>query len=69
MKILVDINNSKAEIFIGSNDKQSYKECEEYKSAVEKYKSLGYKVCVYVGGQTPLVNDITSLLDNQGDFY
>lgn len=64
----MDNNSAKAEIFIGSNDKQSYKNCEEYKNAVQKYKMMGYRVCVYVGGQTPVINDITSLLDNQGDY-
>ena len=48
-----------------SSEKSTYKTSEKYTDTVAKYKDLGYKISVFIGGNKPLLPTITTLLEAQ----
>ena len=64
MIIKKDDQSKKIEIWIESSQQKSYKQCEEYQKTVSKYKDT-HSICVFVGGNKPLLPTISMLLDAQ----
>lgn len=64
MNIKLHENTKRVEIWVDSSEQQSYKEQEAYKNVVTQYKNT-HSICVFVGGNKPLLPTITMLLDAQ----
>lgn len=54
-------------IWVDYTEKSSYKSSDEYVNTIAKYKTLKYKVSVFVGGNKPLLPTIISLLEAQSN--
>ena len=69
MKIIVDSFAKRVQVWVDNSNKESYKNSDEYKNVIKKYKNLNYNICVYIGGNEPLLPNISALLDEQGVFF
>lgn len=69
MKIVVDSFAKRVQIWVDNSSKNSYKSSDDYKKVINKYKNLNYNICVYIGGNEPLLPNISALLDEQGVFF
>lgn len=53
---------SRCDIWIDKAHSHDYKQSSRYKAAVEESKAAGYDVCVYIGGELPLLPVIDEML-------
>lgn len=51
------------EIWIEKSKSKDYKESKEYKAAVKEAKAKGLSVCVFIGGDSPILPVIDELLN------
>lgn len=66
MFIKSDDTLKRCEIWIPYEDRATYKTSSEYMEKLRQYKAKKYNICVFIGGQEPLLPTITALLDEQG---
>lgn len=66
MKIIVDDRSLRVQIWVDFDKRYSYKNDPDYQKTIKKYKNLSYDICVYIGGNEPLLPNISALLDEQG---
>lgn len=55
----------RCEIWIGYGERNTYAASEEYRETVRRYRALGYRVCVFLGGNEPLLPGVAALLEHQ----
>ena len=62
--LYIETNESalRCEIWIDSKHSRTYKCTTAYQEAIQHGKALGYAICVYVGGEMPLLPVIDDLL-------
>lgn len=65
MNIIVDQRTKRVQIWVDYAQKDNYKQNSDYQAAVKKYKHLSYTICVYIGGNEPILPNITALLGEQ----
>lgn len=66
MRITADKAKRICCIWIDGSEKYNYKSSDVYNNAVNEYKAKQYEVCVFVGGESPLLPVIDLLLQQQG---
>lgn len=69
MKITVDELAKRVQIWVTYEEKNYYKNSAEYQRTIKKYKNQNFDICVYIGGNEPLLPNISALLDEQGVMF
>ncbi|MGM9612125.1 MAG: hypothetical protein ACI3XZ_01345 [Butyricicoccus sp.] len=59
----------RCEIWIDYGERSTYAMSEEYRETVRRYRALGYRVCVFLGGSEPLLPGVAALLDRQTGLF
>lgn len=62
MHIETNENTKRCGVWVDNAHSHSYRTDEKFLATVQHCKELGYRVCVYVGGELPLVPVISDLL-------
>lgn len=65
MKIMVNDAARHCFILIPRSEARDYRQSNAYHAAVSAYQSQGYAVGVFLGGEEPLLQSMTELLDRQ----
>ncbi|MCI2106647.1 MAG: hypothetical protein LKK00_08020 [Intestinimonas sp.] len=65
MKICPNAPVRRCDIWLTHAERNTYRESPEFQAACRRYRGMGYRICVYVGGSEPLLPNITALLDWQ----
>lgn len=58
MYIENNVNTQLCTIWVEKENELDYKKDERYKEAIKESKRKGYSVCVYVGGELPIISVI-----------
>lgn len=66
----VKINRAarRCDIWVAHGEKDGYAQSPAYRGAVRRARAEGLRVCVFVGGEEPLLPGVAALLDHQGFF-
>lgn len=62
MRIERNIEENNIDIWVESSEKANYKSAPAYLGALQESKDKGMKVCVYIGGELPLLPVIDEML-------
>lgn len=49
-------------IWVNKDEKNDYRDSEDYQKAVEESKARGYSLCIYLGGELPLLPIIDEMI-------
>lgn len=55
----------RCDIWVAHGERETYTQSPEYREAVRRARAQGYRVCVFVGGEAPLLPGVAALLDRQ----
>lgn len=62
----VNYGKSACTVWVNSSEKNTYKQDKTYKSAVETARNNGLPIFTYIGGDAPLLNGFSRLIDKNG---
>ena len=65
MHIQTDPAARRCNIWVNYGEQARYAQSPAYRQAVRHARAQGYRVCVFVGGQAPLLPGVAALLDRQ----
>lgn len=65
MKINMDENTKRCEIWVSHQEKASYKAMPLYLDTIAKAKEESYSICIFLGGTAPFLPLVSALLDQQ----
>lgn len=63
MHIRINEKEKRCEIWVPNCNSKTYKQSISYQSAVESNRKNGYSICVYVGGDLPLISVMDDFLN------
>ncbi len=66
MTIKTDPAARRCNIWVSYGEQAGYTQSPAYRQAVRQAHAKGYRVCVFVGGEAPLLPGVAALLDHQG---
>ena len=65
MTVKTDHSARRCDIWIAYGDRETYRSSAAYREAVRRARARGYRVCVFLGGEAPLLPGVAALLDRQ----
>ena len=65
MTIQNDTRTGRCNIWIAYGERGTYQQSAAYRDAVRHAKTQGLRVCVFLGGEAPLLPGVTALLEHQ----
>lgn len=63
MRFSVNEVEKECVFWVSNTEAETYQQSDEYKKLKDQYNPKKYNVCVFVGGEAPLIPTIKSLLD------
>lgn len=65
MTVKTDHAARRCDIWVAYGERARYRSSPAYREAVRHARARGYRVCVFVGGEAPLLPGVAALLDRQ----
>ena len=59
----------RCDIWVNYGEREQYTHLPAYRDAVRHARANGWKVCVFVGGEAPLLPGVAALLDHEQGFF